>query len=367
MIILILKILISIYIMWKVSSSFDLAASYLTRKIGDGIKGPTINAMASSLPELIISSMFLFYYKDVEGFSAGYATIIGSSAFNIACIPIISFFVIYYKKKINNFKIDKTIVFQDSIFLIISINILLLGFIFGVDKYISILLILLYLYYIYFVYTNRKSKPIDISKQKLILNNKYSKGKDSFFKSIIEIKIFNIFFLSKLNKLNSYIVIIISIILIGGSCWLLIEAVESISKIYNVNLFITAFLIAAISSSVPDTILSIKDAENEKFEDSFSNSYGSNIFDICIGIGFPVLIYSILYGPIETNIPIKRLGFTNFGDNFFNGNLLIWSIISLLIFTIIISIIYYINKINIKSSLIIFSIYLIFIFSLILY
>jgi Ca2+/Na+ antiporter len=367
MVILILKILISIYIMWKVSSSFDLAASYLTRKIGEGIKGPTINAIASSLPELIISSMFLFYYKDIEGFSAGYATIIGSSAFNIACIPIISFFVVSYKKKVNNFNIDKSIVLQDSIFLIISIIVLFFGFIIGMNKFISILLISLYICYIFFVYKYRKNKPNNASKQIIILNKKFKKGNDSYLKSIVEIKIFNIFFLSSLNKFNSYFVVLISIILIGSSCWLLIEAVETISKIYNINLFITAFLIAAISSSVPDTILSIKDAENEKFEDSFSNSYGSNIFDICIGIGLPVLIYSIMYGPIDTNIPIESLGLINFGDNFLNGNLLIWSVISLFIFTIIISTIYYFNKINIKNSLIIFSIYLLFILSLICY
>jgi Ca2+/Na+ antiporter len=72
--------------------------------MADGLKGPTINAAASSLPELLISSMFLFYYKDIIGFSAGYATIIGSSAFNIACIPVISYLFIYYKKIYNDFK-----------------------------------------------------------------------------------------------------------------------------------------------------------------------------------------------------------------------------------------------------------------------
>ena len=53
--------------------------NYLTRGLGEGVKGPTINVVASSLPELLISSLFLFYYKDIEGFSAGYGTIIGSS------------------------------------------------------------------------------------------------------------------------------------------------------------------------------------------------------------------------------------------------------------------------------------------------
>ena len=96
MIYLIIKVLFATYLLWKISSTFDLAANFLTRNIGEGIKGPTINAIASSLPELFISTMFLFYYGDIKGFSASYATIIGSSAFNIAVIPVVSFLIVYF-------------------------------------------------------------------------------------------------------------------------------------------------------------------------------------------------------------------------------------------------------------------------------
>ena len=58
-------LLFTIYIMGKCSSSFDLAANFLTRDMGEGLKGPTVNAVASSLPELLISFMFLFHYKDI--------------------------------------------------------------------------------------------------------------------------------------------------------------------------------------------------------------------------------------------------------------------------------------------------------------
>ena len=107
----ILIVFISIYVMRKCSSSFDIAANFLTRNMGEGIKGPTINAVASSLPELLISSMFLFFFKDIKGFSAGFATIIGSSAFNIAFIPVISYIYVYITKDKNViFKINKLIV-----------------------------------------------------------------------------------------------------------------------------------------------------------------------------------------------------------------------------------------------------------------
>jgi cation:H+ antiporter len=191
------------------------------------------------------------------------------------------------------------------------------------------------------------------------------KGRINYFSSLINLRLFNILFVNIINPLNSILVIILSIILIGGSCWFLIGAVEEISIYYEINLFITAFFIAAISSSIPDTILSIKDAKHNKFIDSFSNSYGSNIFDICIGIGLPVLIYSIIYKPIEVNIPIDRLGLFNLGDYIFNGNLLIWSLFILFIFTILTSIIYYSGKINFKNSILILLVYLSFIIGLI--
>ena len=51
-------IALSTYVIWKISDPFDTAANYLTRNLSEGIKGPTINAIASSLPELIISFFF---------------------------------------------------------------------------------------------------------------------------------------------------------------------------------------------------------------------------------------------------------------------------------------------------------------------
>ena len=160
MIIPIIKILLSIYIMWKVSSSFDLAANYLTRNWGNGIKGPTVNAIASSLPELLISFMFLFYYKDIIGFSAGYATIIGSSAFNIAFIPIISYVFIYIKNKNVVYDINKSIVLQDGLFLLASIIILSFGFFIGVNYYLSFLLLSLYCIYVYHIYSTPLSTQL---------------------------------------------------------------------------------------------------------------------------------------------------------------------------------------------------------------
>ena len=367
-------LILSVIIMRRCSSSFDIAASYLTRGLGEGIKGPTINAIASSLPELLISSMFLFYYKDIIGFSAGFATIVGSSAFNIALIPVISFLVVYYKNDINKaFHINKLIVKQDTLFLVGSIFILFLGFNFGINIFLAFALILFYIIYIYFVV---KTRDVDDSNGafllKFIRSNKVELKEDqlyvedlSFFKSIIHLKLFKIFFNGKVNTLTSIIVVIISVLIIGLSCYFLVIATEDIANYFDVNLFFGAFIIAAIASSIPDTLFSIQDAMKDKFNDSFSNAYGSNIFDICIGIGLPVLVYSFLYGPINLNIPIERIGFV--GEYILDGNLFFWSLIVLSCFTLLVSLIYFKRGLKLGTSILIIFLYLLFIFLLLIF
>ena len=371
-------LVLSVFLMRKCSSSFDIAANYLTRGIGEGIKGPTINAIASSLPELLISSMFLFYHKDVLGFSAGYATIIGSSAFNIALIPVIAFAYLYFKKDSftnENFQINKLVVKQDALFLLGSIIILSSAFYIGISVYLGCLLISFYVLYIYFVIKVRLGdeklektafmfKFIKENNLKLHQNIIYAE-QGSLLKSLYNLKLFRIFFSGKVNTLTSYLVIFLSVIIIGSSCYFLVLATEHISNNLGLNLFFGAFIIAAIASSIPDTIFSVQDAAKGKFVDSFSNAYGSNIFDICIGIGLPVLIYTSIYGEISINFPIERMGWI--GDYILSGNLFLWSLLVLFIFTLSISFVYYKVGLNFKSAFTTFFLYIIFIVLLVIF
>ena len=354
-------IIASIYIIRKSSSVFDVASNFLTRNLGEGIKGPTINAVASSLPELLISSMFLFYFKDIEGFSAGFATIIGSSAFNIAVIPVVSFFYVYSFDKGKFFEINRFVIKQDVIFLLLSIIILLSGFFIGINEYFATLLILFYFLYIYFVIKKRSR----IKNKKPVNDSVFHNIKDTFISSFLDLNFFSLFFRGKITAFSSVVVGFLSVIIIGFSCYCLVFATDKISDILNVNIFFTAFIIAAIASSIPDTILSIQDAKNEKFSDSFSNAFGSNIFDICIGIGLPVFIYSLIHGPIPTDLPIDRMGFI--GDYILSGDLFLWSLLVLFVFTALVSFIYYKYSLKLSTSIHILFLYLFFILALILY
>ena len=361
MIYLIIKVLFATYLLWKISSTFDLAANFLTRKIGEGIKGPTINAIASSLPELFISTMFLFYYGDIKGFSASYATIIGSSAFNIAVIPVVSFLIVYFKSNTQKFEIDRVIVKQDGIFLIGAIILFFLGFLFGINIYFTCILIGYYIAYVWSLYNSRKSNKSDFECNNIIK----TESSNGIFSDILNLKFFSIFNSGKITAISSLFTILFSIVLIGFSCDILITSTEDISKVVGINLFFVSFFIASIASSIPDTFLSVKDATNGKFKDSFSNAYGSNMFDICIGLGLPLFVYIIINGTINTDFPIKRIGII--GDSFLNGNVLLWSIILLLVFTITTTLIYYYNKLKLQNAIIVLLLYFLFMFGLIIF
>lgn len=358
---MIIKVLFATYLLWKISSTFDLAANFLTRNIGEGIKGPTINAIASSLPELFISTMFLFYYGDIKGFSASYATIIGSSAFNIAVIPVVSFLIVYFKNNTQKFEIDRVIVKQDGIFLIGAIILFLLGFLFGINIYFTCILIGYYIAYVWSLYNSRKSNKSDFECNNIIK----TESSNGIFSDILNLKFFSIFNSGKITAISSLFTILFSIVVIGFSCDILITSTEDISKVVGINLFFVSFFIASIASSIPDTFLSVKDATNGKFKDSFSNAYGSNMFDICIGLGLPLFVYIIINGTINTDFPIKRIGII--GDSFLNGNVLLWSIILLLVFTITTTLIYYYNKLKLQNAIIVLLLYFLFMFGLIIF
>lgn len=347
MIISFLLICLSTYLIWKVSASFDIASSFLTRNLNEGIKGPTVNAIASSLPELLISFFFLFYIGDIQGFSAGYATIIGSSIFNIAIIPTVSFLILYYSKGIELFPTYKKIIEQDGFFLLITELALLIGlYLGGISITLALILILLYCVYIFLVFKKRNQKLDDTSEGDF----QYQIPKSSMTKRILEIDIASLILKNnKITTSKAVVILLLSLIIISVSCKQLVTSSEHLSNQLNVNLFFITFFIAAVASSIPDTILSIQDAKNKKYKDAFSNAYGSNIFDICIGIGLPVLVYLLVNGIDEISTQSST-----------SNDIILSSSILLVLFSIPITIIYWLKPINRMRSFLIISLYVIF-------
>jgi|TARA_B110000238_G_scaffold141919_1_gene153107 cation:H+ antiporter len=114
----------------------------------------------------------------------------------------------------------------------------------------------------------------------------------------------------KTTNTRAVILLLTSLLFMGASCLVLVWACELIGekeyslfgynnlKGLNIPISVVAIIIAAAATSIPDTILSVKDALKGNYNDAISNAIGSNVFDIGFAIGFPILVYSILYNPI---------------------------------------------------------------------
>ena len=124
----------SIVIMFA-CDSFDDASGYLGRNMAPGVRGATINAIGSSMPELMTAIFLLFLYHDQGGFAAGISTTAGSAIFNAVVIPAVCIFAVRYRgvivktvggtaeivrEKITEIKISKRSVMRDGFFLLMA-------------------------------------------------------------------------------------------------------------------------------------------------------------------------------------------------------------------------------------------------------
>ena len=354
----ILLIIVSCLIIWRACNGFDTASRYIGRNLSDGVRGATINAISSSIPELFTTAFFLLFLKDTNGFSAGIGTTAGSAVFNAVVIPALVIIVVTFFLKKEHIYISKKVILRDGISLIIA-EIILIILITG-DTLLwwhGFILMITYFVYIFFMLSTM-SKKVDIKEKDEF---EISTNNDNRIQSIFKLDLENLIVgKSQITKKNAWQLLISSTFIIGISCLLLVAACEMISLEYytlpffgelkglNIPILFVAVILASAATSVPDTIISIRDAKSGEYNDAISNALGSNIFDICFALGLPLFLYCIFYGPVQMDTDTVK----------FSSELRIL----LLIITIVVFLIFYIGKYMTKTKgILLFSIYFSFI------
>lgn len=297
---------VSCLIIWRSATGFEVASDFLGRKLLLGIKGATINAIASSMPEFLSTFFFLFYLRDVNGFSGGLGITAGSSIFNLLVIPALVVLVILYRNPDLQINITRRVMQRDGIMLIVTIFILVIvidqASLRWIHGFILVMAYLLYLGYMFFTMRNIREPdslpPVterELSDERLII--KIAKLK-------LECLIIG---RRPLSTRNSWILLIISTIIMSLGTWLLVLGTKELSIVLNIPLLFIAVILSAAASSVPDTVISIKDARKGNYDDAMSNALGSNIFDISFALGLPLLVYTLVYGDIKMEPAIIEL------------------------------------------------------------
>jgi|TARA_B100001971_G_C18158757_1_gene520150 cation:H+ antiporter len=313
-------ILLSSIVIYFAGNRFAESSS----KIGDyfnlprDVKGATFDAVASSLPELLVALYSIIFFKQFE---VGIGTIAGSALFNLLIIPGICVFAAPVA-----FKVGKKVLSRDALFYMISVFILVVLLIYFKTWGIIIALLLLSIYIIYI--------RVIISHTKV--HKKENKNKNS----------------GEIKLARELLVFFLLIIIIGIFTFFLTDSAIDLSNELGIPAIIVAFTIIAAATSIPDTIISVVNARKGDIDDATSNVFGSNIFDILVGIGLPLLIYYIYKGPVEilfTNLEIVLglLGSTMlvlyfFGDDHTIGkkeaSILLLMYLAFVVYTVILAI-----------------------------
>ena len=304
-------IIASIVIMYA-SNGFDDAARYLGRNMAPGVRGATINAVGSSMPELLTTFFLLFLFQDQGGFAAGIATTAGSAIFNAVVIPAVCIFAVRYRgvlvrsasgavavrEKVKSIKISKQNLIRDGFFLLIA-EATLIWFLGNSKMAWWMGATLLGIYGFYFLYLARgfgidedDNEDEDDSEDE----DGNSGDSSSKLKALLTFDFNTLLFNGKDYSTGSaWVVLSLTTGAIAIASWMLADAVMKSASAMGVPAYFTALIFAAAATSVPDTVLSLKDAVRGNYDDALSNAIGSNTFDITIGLGLPLLLYALIF------------------------------------------------------------------------
>jgi cation:H+ antiporter len=298
MLVSLLFMIASCIIIWRSSHGFEIASDYLGRRLPLGIKGATLNAIASSMPEFLTTIFFLFYLRDAEGFSGGLGVTSGSALFNLLIIPALAILVLFSLGKGANISLNKRVLLREGVVLLIS-QFVFLSFLFEgtLKAFHGLILVLIYLVYlaILYVITQRKRTEDPGFKSPESSRNR------SYVVKILTMDISGIVMNNQhISRGRAWLLLMVSTLVMTFGTWLLVYATDHFGQQTGIPLIFVAVVLSAAATSVPDTIISIKDARKGNYDDALSNALGSNIFDIAFALGLPVLLYNLIYGNTMT-------------------------------------------------------------------
>ena len=307
----ILALFISFYLLAQISDKYfieSLDKISQQFRLSHDMAGATLMAIGSSAPELFVAIIALLKPGNHE--EIGIGTIVGSALFNI--LVIIGAVALVRK----SFLAWQPVV-RDSIFYLLSIVILI--FVFW-DHQIVLweagIFIFFYILYLVAVIRWRKIFPYEDLDEAAGVD--YDEGIDaSRWEKVF--KPFDYVVDKMFPPIRYYYaVFIISILLIAGLSWVLVESAVVISEQLGIPEIVIALTVLAVGTSVPDMISSVIVARQGRGSMALSNAVGSNIFDILIGLGLP---WFIVITASNESIPVLT------GDLIISVSLLLFSVI----------------------------------------
>ncbi|CAL9960217.1 hypothetical protein VPHD518_0052 [Vibrio phage D518] len=292
-----IQIVAACWLLAKGCGAFEQAANYFGRNMPAGIKGATVNAVGSSMPEMMSGFVLLFWYNDPAAFAIALGITAGSGVFNTAVIPPLAIWFAKDKegKPVKNISLNPANLRRDVAFVVIT-DVLLIGLLFY--GYISvgwaISLNLIYVLYALIIWMDSKnSSADDIDDYEEEELHDYGNPVSNFFTCNFKSALIG----SKpLGNWSAFFVFSLALVVITFGSHVLVEGVMGASNVLGIPDFISGLILGAAASSLPDTIISVQDAKKGNYEDAIANPLASNTFDTSISLGLPLLLWLLWTG-----------------------------------------------------------------------
>ncbi|MGB5990517.1 MAG: hypothetical protein WBG43_12375 [Marinifilaceae bacterium] len=335
-----LIMIIASLVIAKACDVFEASTEYLGRNMEDGVKGATLNAVGSSMPEFLTTVFFLvFAAKENLGrdFAASVGGDTGSAIFNSVVIPMLVIAVVVISGLVGA-NVSKKVILRDGLFLL-GAELLLLVLLSSdrITHWHGWVFTAFYLVYLFYTLkTMNKSEEVENDEDDDVNNDDKSWFEKFQFKS------------KDGRVLRSWILLCFSTLIIALACAGLVEGCKGISNDFAINPLFIALILVAAASSVPDAIISMRDAKRGNHDDALSNVLGSNIFDITISMGLPLAVYLLFTG--------QTIDFTIAGKTLIDIRIML-----VLVTLVTMCVFYFAKTLQKKHVFILFSLYAIFI------
>ncbi len=341
-------VLISI-VLWQACDPFAEAAQWVGRtyRLPGSVRGATLDAIASSLPELFSGIFFVVVVAMEnpdptrmaqtvgEGYGSTIATCAGSAIYNMILIPGVCALVIAaWRKSRPAIDVERDVVWRDGLFFL-ACEALLLYFLFQdtMHWWMGAAFVGLYVLYVGKLFADGRTYRYHFDTVKRALDemghgtpskevkqalaekgDRVDRGTVARIKHALRQRrrgdgpdaeeeepatSAGVFFRCcrvPLNGGSAWPILAVATAVAAGACYFLVETVYATAEELNVAPFFVAVILAAAASSLPDMFLSIGAAWRGDDSGAISNAFGSNIFDICICLSVPLVLACWLNG-----------------------------------------------------------------------
>ena len=274
-------------------------------RLPPSVRGATLDAVASSMPELFTGLFFvtiaLFGTQDdqsqmlasAEGYGSTVATCAGSSIYNLILIPALCAIVVSFSRRERpQIAVPREVIHRDGMWVIFT-QAGLLVFLFQekLEWWMGVAALLTYSVYVLHLYLATRQFRNQLSESNTEARETDSQTASACFG----------YFDIRLNGFTSTMVIISATAVAALACYLLVDLTNQSAHKLGVSPFFVAVILTAAVSSIPDTFMSLGSARRGDDAGAMSNVFGSNVFDVCIGMSIPLIVSCYLHQwePIE--------------------------------------------------------------------